>query len=305
MKKVVDSYCWQESRQVMTIKEHGIPGVETFGHSLSHRAGFPLETHIHPGCMELVVMKKGKQVYTAGGERYPLSGGNIFISFSGEEHSSGGEPQNISEFYWIQIHPEYQKGFLGLEENAGKALCQRLSAIKKRLLHGSDTLMELMENCFWNTASDSSCRREYGRSLLVTFLYEMLLQEKAERSGVSEEIGRSVSYIRENIGEEIQLETLADCAGLSLSRFKVRFKNETGITPREYVNLAKIDEAKKRLQQNQPVTQVALDLGFGSSNYFAVLFKKVTLYTPTEYREKYGQEKEGAKTKKSDKVTEG
>ena len=56
------------------------------------------------------------------------------------------------------------------------------------------------------------------------------------------------------------------------------------MTPREYINQLKIREAKKLLKEGRSVTEVALELGFSSSNYFAVLFKKITLYTPTEYQ---------------------
>ena len=67
------------------------------------------------------------------------------------------------------------------------------------------------------------------------------------------------------------------------------------MTPREYINQLKIREAKRMLRENQSVTRVALDLGFGSSNYFAVLFKKITLYSPSQYQKMWKEKESGNK----------
>lgn len=293
--KMTEEYCWEELRQVLTPQQHGIPGIKVFGHNLNNRAESPLETHVHPGCLEIVVLVKGNQTYTVGEKTYPLSGGNIFVSFPGEEHSSGGEPQNVSEIYWVQVDLETTEGFLGLSPPWNDQLRHRLGKLSQRVLYCGEELRRCVADSFWNTASPDHCRQEYGRSQLVSFLYGIILQEKAGMLSLSEEIGAAVSYIRQNIREDIPLETLAECAGLSLSRFKARFKKETGMTPREYINQLKIREAKRMLRENQSVTRVALDLGFGSSNYFAVLFKKITLYTPSQYQKMWREKSSGNK----------
>ena len=293
--KMTEEYCWEESRQVLTPQQHGIPGIRIFGHNLNNRAESPLETHIHPGCLEIVVLVKGNQTYTVGGKTYPISGGNVFISFPGEEHSSGGEPQNVSEIYWVQVDLETAEGFLGLYPPWEDQLRNRLGKLSQRVLYCGEELRRCMADSFWNTASSDPCQQEYGRSQLVSFFYGIILQEKAGMLSLSDEIGAAVTYIRQNIREDIPLETLAECAGLSLSRFKARFKKETGMTPREYINQLKIREAKRMLRENQSVTRVALDLGFGSSNYFAVLFKKITLYSPSQYQKMWKEKESGNK----------
>ena len=284
---ITEEYWWGENRQVLTKQEHGIPGIRIFGHSLNTRALLPLETHVHPGCLELVLLTKGNQTYTMDGKTYPLSGGNVFISPPGAEHSSGGEPQNISEIYWVQIELSGAEDLLCLGKEAGEMLRRRLSGMTQRVIYCEEGLRQFFVDSFWNTASKDACRQEYGRCLLAAFLYGVVLQEKAGTIALSDEIGTAVSFIRQNIRENIALEELADCAGLSLSRFKARFKTETGMTPREYINQLKIKEAKKMLRQGYNVTQVAMELGFSSSNYFATLFKKITLYTPTVYQKEH------------------
>ena len=62
------------------------------------------------------------------------------------------------------------------------------------------------------------------------------------------------------------------------------------MTPREYINQLKIREAKRMLQKGESITRTAQELGFGSSQYFAVVFKKITLYTPSEYRQNWQEQ---------------
>ncbi len=82
-----------------------------------------------------------------------------------------------------------------------------------------------------------------------------------------------------------RLEDLARRAHLSLSHFKKRFKAETGLSPRQYILRDKIEAAKCLLSsQAKPITDIALDLGFVSSQYFATVFKRITGTTPTHYR---------------------
>ena len=95
-----------------------------------------------------------------------------------------------------------------------------------------------------------------------------------------------IKYIQAHLGEEFRLEELARQAGYSLSRFKVRFKEETGMSPRHYIVLKKIEAAQQRLLAgSEPISEIAGDLGFPTSQYFATVFSRFTGMTPTRYRE--------------------
>lgn len=93
-------------------------------------------------------------------------------------------------------------------------------------------------------------------------------------------------YLDSHLCDNVSLEQLADIACLSLSRFKERFRTEIGISPREYFNLKKIEQAKAWLHEDgsgDRITDIAMKLGFSSSAYFSVVFKKFTALTPSEY----------------------
>lgn len=79
------------------------------------------------------------------------------------------------------------------------------------------------------------------------------------------------------------MEELAQVALLSVSRFKQKFKDQMGTSPRNFINYNKIEAAKHKLQENGNVTQTAMELGFSSSNYFSSVFRRFTSTSPTDY----------------------
>lgn len=77
----------------------------------------------------------------------------------------------------------------------------------------------------------------------------------------------------------------ADNLCLSSNYFGDLVKRETGRTAREHIQLKLVDIAKERvLDPSQNISSVAYELGFQYPQHFTRLFKKVTGYTPQEYR---------------------
>ncbi|HML46577.1 MAG TPA: AraC family transcriptional regulator [Clostridia bacterium] len=113
----------------------------------------------------------------------------------------------------------------------------------------------------------------------------LAVTEQAVGDDMDRTIKAVCDYINAHIQEPISLEALAQYADYSLSYFKSKFKDEMGIAPTHYINMRKIERAKRMLAQGESVTDTAMGLSFNSSNYFATVFRKFTAYTPTEYQQ--------------------
>ena len=77
----------------------------------------------------------------------------------------------------------------------------------------------------------------------------------------------------------------AEKASLSTGYFSNLIKKETGMSPKDLITLKLVDEAKRRLvETNQDISVIAYSLGFDYPAHFSRLFKKITGFTPKEYR---------------------
>ncbi|MBC7827791.1 MAG: AraC family transcriptional regulator [Chitinophagaceae bacterium] len=93
--------------------------------------------------------------------------------------------------------------------------------------------------------------------------------------------------LRENLSHQWTVEEMAALVGLGTTAFSEKVKNYTGFSPLNYLINIRISEAIKLLKQlDVNVTKIALNVGFYSSQHFATTFKKLTGYTPREFRKK-------------------
>jgi len=130
-----------------------------------------------------------------------------------------------------------------------------------------------------------------GAVEIMLQLFAVQLGEHAERLFLQavdndpEPVKRARTYIMSHMAEPIALETVAQHAGISPFHFCKVFKRATGLTFTEFVNKARVEEAKRMLMRPQVrVTEVAYDVGFQSLSQFNRSFRRVTAQSPTEYR---------------------
>ncbi|ALS58751.1 AraC family transcriptional regulator [Pandoraea norimbergensis] len=81
------------------------------------------------------------------------------------------------------------------------------------------------------------------------------------------------------------LDAVADAASMSRRTFTRRFREETGVSFAEWRQQVCLLAAIARLSEGQPVTRVALDLGYGSPSAFTSAFRRVLGDVPSRYLE--------------------
>lgn len=100
-----------------------------------------------------------------------------------------------------------------------------------------------------------------------------------------------INYINENYQEEITTSTIADEFYINPSYLCRQFKQNTGRTISEYINVTRIAKAQHFLNICcNPITEIGSSCGFSNPTHFYRMFKKYTGLSPSEYR-KLGQRK--------------
>ena len=96
---------------------------------------------------------------------------------------------------------------------------------------------------------------------------------------------RIQKYVLQHISEEITLSDLSKITNKNPSYLSRRFKKETHMTLKNYVNMLRINEAKALLEESEiSILDIALKVGIPDQSHFAQVFKKNVGMTPRMYR---------------------
>lgn len=100
-----------------------------------------------------------------------------------------------------------------------------------------------------------------------------------------ESIKKAVRYISRNYALSISLEDVSRYVNLSPSYFSGLFKQCTGFSFKEYLNLVRIEESKRLLANTDySIVDIAVATGFQDQSYFSKVFKRHVGVTPKQYR---------------------
>lgn len=279
-----DELYYSKDRIVLTKEQLRIPGVRVFARHTMQSAVSPLWPHYHENCLELTFVTKGNIIFSVEGNPYKMTGGDAFLAFPNEIHSTDQEPMSKGEIYWIQLEMTQTEDFLFLNEEAACSLREMFRNCHHKITSDNQESRRTLEQAFAMALKGEN--RYYTANLIVSFLYCLLNIQEQTDTRLSEDIVRSVSYIYNHLTEKITLEQLAAEAVLSVSQFKQKFKKQLGVSPRNFINYQKIEYAKTLMNSGTSMTDLAISLGFSSSSYFSVVFKKFTTYTPSEFLER-------------------
>ncbi len=100
------------------------------------------------------------------------------------------------------------------------------------------------------------------------------------------QIARVYAHVMSHLREASSVETLAHIAGMSPRTFARAFKEEAKKTPAEFVEGARIDAARNRLESSDMALKViAYECGFSHAEHMRQVFVKRLGLTPTQYRQ--------------------
>ena len=96
------------------------------------------------------------------------------------------------------------------------------------------------------------------------------------------------AWMRENIGEELHIESLADRAAMSPRNFQRVYTAKVGRTPAKTVELLRLEAACRTLEHGAlRLKQIAVECGFGDERRLRRAFHRQFGVSPLDYRDRF------------------
>ncbi|WNS41829.1 response regulator [Paenibacillus sp. MMS20-IR301] len=120
----------------------------------------------------------------------------------------------------------------------------------------------------------------------ISHLLGKALGYAAELEEAEPVVNKVKAYITQNLGQELNRESIAGQFYLHPDYINRLFKKETGQSMTEYLLQERMSLATELLVKTKlPVTTIAANIGYTNLSHFAKLFRKCTGINPNEYRQ--------------------
>ncbi len=128
-------------------------------------------------------------------------------------------------------------------------------------------------------------RLEYLLIKLIREYHFYIQNIEEDKKTFNMNIEEIVQYIDDNFLEKITIDELAFIFCTNRATLCKEFKKKTGKTLLKYINAKKLEIAKQKIvYSNKTFTEIAYELNFETLHYFTRFFKKLTGYSPKEFR---------------------
>ncbi|NDV83046.1 two-component regulator propeller domain-containing protein [Bacteroides sp. 51] len=166
-------------------------------------------------------------------------------------------------------------------------------AILQGLESGADDYLtkpfdtEILKTKVWGVLNNRKIMREYFLNHTLEASASNQEEEKCldQMSDMDKAfLDRCIALVYDNISSpDFSINTLCREVALSRTIFYEKLKSLTGQAPNEFIKLIRMKEAANLLQQNVPVQDVALRIGFTDAKYFSTAFKKHYGVSPSKF----------------------
>lgn len=249
----------------------------------------PRTLHAHEDLVELILITEGNGEVFIGDCYFPVEKGDLIVYNSKIVHDElfSSEPVSL-----------YCLGIKGINEAHLRPNALISDAIQPIFKTGNvySLLLSMLEAAF-----DMLEKKVMGYEELVQMLGDTILFfikknilngyvrniEELDKLEIVREIKQ---YLDNNFSEEFKLKDFKKNREWPINEFYFahKFKGLYGYSPIEYLQRRRIGEAQTLLINTRlTVTDIAHQVGFNSSAYFATLFKKIVKVSPKDYRSQY------------------
>ena len=136
------------------------------------------------------------------------------------------------------------------------------------------------------TLYQRACNSRQDMCVYCDFMLDQVFWHKERLEQPASIMSTVLQYVDEHYCEDITRNDLTDLVYVSPDYLSRTFKKETGRSLAQYMLEKRVEKAKKLLQSDMSVKNVALQTGYSNFSYFSKVFRDMEGMSPMEYREK-------------------
>lgn len=247
-------------------------------------------------CLRLFYIVDGKFDWVINGEAYTLYPTDLAIILPGQELFAEKGYLEIGSLYWLSLHLNIQdsenKNTVGKWSTISP---QEFISIKKILLLNTvpvvsripdaGSIFSVLRTELFTQEIGFVTRINHSLDELIILITRKLAQQNISQRDFPQTFLKLEEALRKDLSHHWTVEEMAALVGMGTTSFSDKVKRFTGFSPMSYLINIRISEAIKLLKKPEVnVTDIALETGFYSSQHFATTFKKLTGYTPSQFR---------------------
>lgn len=243
---------------------------------VKHEAGWSIE-HQH-NSVEISAVFEGKGIFYTRNLSKDIQEGSVILIGNNVDHC-------------YRATTSIRFGVLmaeGLPEETRKLCEQLVTANQSKIISLSSYELNWYMSLFKNWLITISQPFLKEKNLLIKNWIEILLLNLLQHVHVGEKVisvSQAADIIRNHLDQEIIMNNLAEQTGLSESTFRRYFKEEYGVSPKQFHQQYRMAEAKWLLRSSdKSIQEIGEYVGFLSVHAFSSWFKKCEGINPSEWR---------------------
>ncbi len=261
---------------------------------LSGYPGLGFVSHWHDD-FEFVVILRGRMLFSVNGEKRILGGGRGIFVNSRQMHQGSSIEGEDCEFLCIVFPPSLLYATPRMREAYVQPMSDNPSFPSIELDPSGRWGCEMIETLkgLYAQCEDAGDGFDLGvMSAVFALGFSLFRQMENQCIGQTAPAGKHLNLLREMLGfvqknyrDRIALGDIAAAGNVCRSSCCDIFRQILHVSPIAYLTDYRIEKSMELLNDpNVPVTEIALQCGFGSPSYFSEVFRAKMGRTPSEYR---------------------
>jgi len=291
-----------------------LPGVKTVGHWEAYTdQNWGLPWHRNEG-IELTFLESGSIGFAVDGRQFVLQPDDLTVTRPWQRHRVGDPNVGTGRLHWLILDVGVRRPnqawqwppWLLLSKTDLNELTNILRHNEQPVWHASLDIRRCLQAIAEAVETDRNgsnvCRLTVWLNELFLLLLDMFRRQKVRLDRSLSSSRRTVQLFfadlrahTEHLALDWAVEEMARSCGLGVTQFVYHVRRLTNMTPKRYLNHCRLDLATRLLRERShaSITDVGLDCGFSSSQYFATVFRRQFGYSPRAFRDTVNKKREG------------